>query len=115
MPMTVVVTRNAEGRVRGFLASCMLEVASGVYVSPSMTKAVRDRMWAVLEMWCVGARNDGAVLIWPDAASPGGQAIRNLGEPPLELRETSSVVLSRRELTEAELRSLITLVDGTPF
>ena len=33
MSMTVVVTRNVEGRYRGFLASVMLEVAPG-YTSP---------------------------------------------------------------------------------
>ncbi len=29
MPMTLVVTRNAPMRYRGFLASCMLELAAG--------------------------------------------------------------------------------------
>ena len=33
MPMTVVVTRDVEPRYRGFLASAMLEIAPGVYVS----------------------------------------------------------------------------------
>ena len=42
--MTVVVTRNVPGRYRGFLASCMLEVAPGVYTNPGMTRAVRERV-----------------------------------------------------------------------
>ena len=38
MPMTVVVTRDVEARYRGFLASVMLEVAPGVYVSPNLSR-----------------------------------------------------------------------------
>ena len=45
MPMTVIVTRNVEDRYRGFLASCMLEIAPGVYTGPRMTPGVRDRVW----------------------------------------------------------------------
>ena len=44
MSMTIVVTRNVEARVRGFLASTMLEIASGVYTAPTLTPAVRDRI-----------------------------------------------------------------------
>lgn len=115
MTMTVVVTRNAEGRVRGFLASTMLEIASGVYTSPTMTTAVRERVWAVLEKWEVGTRGDGAVITWPDANAPGGQAVRVLGEPPTELVATSSITLARRMLSERELRSLTTSDEPVPF
>ena len=115
MPMTVVVTRNAEGRVRGFLASTMLEVASGVYTSPNMTPAVRERIWAVLVKWDVGTRDDGAVMTWPDAQAPGGQVVRVLGEAPLELCEAPGVVLVRRPLSEVEISSLKIMLDAPPF
>lgn len=115
MPMTVVVTRNAEGRVRGFLASTMLELAAGVYTASNLTPAVRDRIWEVLEKWEVGTRNDGAVMIWPDARSAGGLVVRTLGEPPLELHETPSIVLTRRPLSEAELCSLTVMLTDPPF
>ena len=49
--MTVVVTRNVVDRFRGFLASCMLEVAPGVYTAPRMNAAVRNRVWLVMEEW----------------------------------------------------------------
>lgn len=110
MAMTIVVTRNVEGRVRGFLASTMLEIASGVYTAPKWTPAVRDRVWAVLVKWGVGQRDDSVVMTWPDAQSAGGQAIRVLGEVPMELCETSSVVLARRPLSDAEMRSLTSLL-----
>ena len=115
MPMTIVVTRNVESRVRGFLASTMLEIAAGVYTAPNLTPAVRDRLWAVLEKWAVGTHDDGAVMTWPDAQAPGGQVVRTLGEPPLELHETPSVVLARRPLSEAELGSLKIVLDEPPF
>jgi CRISPR-associated protein Cas2 len=115
MPMTIAVTRNAEGRVRGFLASTMLEIASGVYTSPNMTPAVRDRVWAVLVKWGVGSRNDGIVMTWPDAASAGGQQIRVLGEAPIDLVETPGIVLARRPLTEYENRSLTSDLEDPPF
>jgi len=51
VPMTVVVTRNVSGRTRGFLASCMLEVAPSVYCAPRMSKGVRDRVKSVLDDW----------------------------------------------------------------
>ena len=45
MPMTVVVTRDVEARYRGFLASAMLEIAPGVYVSPdSLIGRTRARL-----------------------------------------------------------------------
>ena len=115
MPMTIVVTRNVEGRVRGFLASTMLEIASGVFTAPNLTPAVRDRIWAVLEKWRVGTRDDGAVMTWPEAQAPGGQVVRTLGEPPLELHETPSVVLTRRPLSEAEISSLTIMLADPPF
>ncbi len=115
MAMTTVVTRNAEGRVRGFLASTMLEIAPGVYTSPNMTSAVRDRVWAVLEKWTVGTRDDGAIMTWPDVAAPGGQQIRVLGDAPIDLAETPGIVLARRPLSEDEIRSLTIEVEALPF
>ena len=48
MPMCVIVTRDVPARFRGFLASCMLEIAPGVYTQPDMSASVRERVWAVL-------------------------------------------------------------------
>ncbi|MBI4705398.1 MAG: type I-E CRISPR-associated endoribonuclease Cas2 [Deltaproteobacteria bacterium] len=115
MSMTVVVTRNAEGRVRGFLASAMLEIASGVFTSPKMSPAVRERIWAVLVKWRVGNRDDGAIMTWPDPGAPGGQVVQTLGEPPCALHETPSIVLARRPLTEADQRSLTIQLLAPPF
>ena len=37
MPMTVVVTRDVADRYRGFLASAMLEIGLGIFVSPELS------------------------------------------------------------------------------
>jgi len=115
MPMTVLVTRNVEERVRGFLTSTMLEIASGVYTSPNMSPAVRERIWAVLEKWGVGTRKDSAIMTWPSTPAPGGQEVKTLGEPPIDLAETPAIVLARRRLPEDEIRSLTAQVDPLPF
>jgi CRISPR-associated protein Cas2 len=95
--MTVVVTRNVPDRFRGFLASCMLELAPGVYTNPQMTSAIRDRVWAVCCEWAEAVPDDGGVLMtWQDRDSPGNQAVLMLGWPKKELMELNGVWLDRR-------------------
>ncbi len=96
MPMTVVVTRDVEPRYRGFLASALLEVAPGVYVSPNLSAGVRERIWSVIEDW-FGALGNGAIaIIWRDSTAGGGLALRHLGDPPKEIREADGVLLVKR-------------------
>jgi CRISPR-associated protein Cas2 len=96
--MTVVVTRNAPDRYRGFLASCMLELAPGVYTSPDMSQAVRDRVWAVCCEWAGALPADGGVLMtWREKQMPSGQAVLVLGWPRKELVELDGIWLDRSE------------------
>lgn len=98
--MTIVVTRNVPGRFRGFLASCMLEVAPGVYVAPQMTKAVRDRVWQVLLEWAALVPNDGGVLqLWRDESAPSGLAVRMLGWSRKEIIDHEGLWLTVGDLT----------------
>ncbi len=101
MPMTVVITREVSGRFRGFLASCMLEIAPGVYTSPGMTRAVRERVWDVLCDWHSHESTGCIVMTWPDASAPGEQAVLLLGEPPKELYEVDGLMLVRRDIAQA--------------
>jgi CRISPR-associated protein Cas2 len=102
--MTVVVTRNVPERFRGFLASCMLELAPGVYTSPAMSQAVRERVWSVCCEWAGALPDDGGVLMtWYDRGMPGGQAVTCLGWPRKELVELDGIWLDR-----ADRRSLAT-------
>jgi len=96
MSMTVVVTRNVSARVRGLLASVMLEVAPGVYSAPRISPAVRDRIWSVLADWFPNEREASIVLLWQEREMPGGQAMRTLGSPPVELIEVDGLLLTRR-------------------
>jgi CRISPR-associated protein Cas2 len=92
--MTVVVTRNAPGRYRGFLASCMLELAPGIYSSPRMNDAVRERVWAVCCEWAGALPDDGGVLMtWRDSREPSGQALRIVGWAKKEFVELDGMWL----------------------
>jgi len=95
MPMTVIVTRDVEPRYRGFLASAMLEVAPGVYVSPDLSAGVRERVWAVIEDWFTTLGNGAVAMIWRDRVA-GGLALRHLGDPPKEIRDADGVLLVKR-------------------
>lgn len=97
--MTVVVTRNVPERFRGFLSSCMLELAPGVYTSPYMTKGVRERVWAVCCEWAGLLPDDGGVLMtWDDKQMPGEQALLTLGWPRRDLVEADGLWLERADL-----------------
>ncbi len=102
MTMTVMVTRSASGRIRGFLASCMCEVAPGVYTSPRMTEAVRVRVWDVLLRWVPAEPDCSVVMTWPDRSQACGQSVLILGAPACELCLVDGFVLARRELPTSE-------------
>ncbi len=101
MPMTVVATVDLAPRFRGFLASCMLEIAPGVYTAPRMTRAVRERIWSVLEDWHGELGTGGIVMTWRDVRLPGGQGVSMLGLPPKDLQDADGIFLARRELLPA--------------
>jgi CRISPR-associated protein Cas2 len=71
--MTVVVTRDVEGRYRGFLGSCMLELAPGVYTAPRMTRGIRERVWRVVESWHGELGQGSIVMTWAEPGLPGGR------------------------------------------
>lgn len=96
MSMTVAVTRNVSARMRGFLASCMLQVAPGVYASPRMPRAVRERVERVLREWFAAEADASVVLLWADGSVPEGQGLCVLGSPPYTLVAYDGMVLSRK-------------------
>lgn len=106
MPMTVIVTRNVEARYRGFLASTMLEVAPGVYLSPNLSRGVRERIWAVLTKWYAHLDNGAIALIYADSAATGGLRLDYLGDPPKEIWDADGLLLVRAVPSEAETEDL---------
>lgn len=114
--MTIAVTRNTPGRFRGFLASCMLEIAPGVYVAPRMSRDVRERIWHILLRWAALIPEDGGiVLLWRDRKASSGLGLRMLGWPKKELVAYEGVWLAWRGLTAAhdvdELARLVQVSD----
>lgn len=96
MSMTVVVTRNVSNRVRGFLASSMLELAPGVYSSPRISPAVRERVWAVLSEWFPNEAEASIVMVWANTEMPGGQAVLTLGCPPIKIVEIDGLLTTHK-------------------
>lgn len=97
MPMTVIVTRDVAARFRGFLTSCMVEIAPGVYTSPTMTRGVRERVWTVLGEWFGEIGGGSIVMTWRDPQAPGRQGLLLLGEPAKTLVEYDGVFLVKRD------------------
>lgn|SRR5690606_11588510 len=96
MSMTMIVTRNVSARVRGFLASVMLELAPGVYSAPRVSPAVRQRVWRVLDDWFPNECEASITMIWQDRESPGGLAVLTLGTPPVQIVEVDGLLLAKR-------------------
>lgn len=96
MSMTVVVTRNVSDRVRGFLASSMLEMAPGVYSAPRISPAVRERVWRVLADWFLNEIEASIVMLWADPGVPSGQAVLTLGSPPIHLIEIDGLLTAHK-------------------
>lgn len=98
MSMTVLVTRNVADRIRGFLASTLLELGPGIYSAPRLSPAVRERIWDVVSEWFLLEHEASVVMVWADSQVPGGQNVRVLGIPPVELVEVDGLIVTRRPL-----------------
>ena len=98
MNLTIVVTRDVQGRYRGFLGSVMLELAPGLYVSPRMNKGVRERIWEVMTDWHAQLGQGSITMLWRDKAAPGHLRTRQLGMPAKDLVECDGLLLARREI-----------------
>ncbi len=97
MPMTVVVTRDVADRYRGFLASIMPEVATGVFTSPELSKGVRERIWTVLSDWWMTKPGGSIVMVWKDEQAAGRLGVASLGEPSRSLADIDGVLVTRRD------------------
>jgi len=119
MAMTIAVTRNTPNRFNGFLASCMHEIAPGVYAAPRMKKSVRERVWNVMMEWAELLPQDGGVvLFWKSRKAPSGLGIRMVGWPKKEMTDHEGLWLTVRDLTAAhdidELQELASRDEPAP-
>jgi len=105
MPMTLLVTRDVADRYRGFLASVMPEVAPGVYVSPELSKGVRERIWAVLTDWWTTLPGGSILMSWKDSATTSGLGLEVLGLPPVRLVDLDGLLVVHRDRAPKSPRS----------
>lgn len=112
--MTIIVTRNLPGRFHGFLASCLLEVAPGVYATPRLRKAVRERLWTVMSNWISEIPDDGGLLlVYPDKSAPSRIGMASLGWPKRDFIDLDGLWLAQSPLTAAnDLPELTALRDA---
>lgn len=96
MALWFVITRDVEMRYRGFRGSIELELAPGVYASPRMSKAVRERVWEVLSDWHSTLGSGSIIMTWRDKTAPAGLRVLTLGELPKSLVEHEGHLLVRR-------------------
>ncbi|MDR5807517.1 type I-E CRISPR-associated endoribonuclease Cas2e [Caballeronia sp. LZ019] len=101
MALVVVVTRDVADRFRGYLASVMLEVSTGVYVAPRMNKGVRERTWSVLAEWHRCEPRGSVAMVWRELDAVGGIGIAQLGAPVRELVDVDGMYLVRRAVGQA--------------
>lgn len=95
MALVTIVTRDVADRFRGFLSSVMLEVAPCTYVSPNMSKAVRERIWKVMTEWHAHVPTGSIVMIWRDREATGGVGLSHLGTPAKTLFELDGMWIAR--------------------
>lgn len=97
MPMTVVVTRNVAPRLRGFLASCMLEIGPGIYTAPVLSSGVRERIWCLCSEWFdeLHGSESSIIMTWQDAREPGGQGVLSIGVTPRSLKDHEGFLLGK--------------------
>ncbi len=96
MSLTVVVTCDVPGRFHGFLASAMVQVSTGLYISPQLNRDARDRMWAVLADWFSHTRQGTITMLWRDKSFPGSIAVNTLGTPRRNLVDIDGLLLTKR-------------------
>lgn len=95
MELVTIVTRDVADRVRGFLASVMLEVAPCTYISPRMNSGVRERTWQVVSDWHHSDPVGSLVMIWSEKNATGGIGLAHLGVPSKELIELDGMWVVR--------------------
>lgn len=93
--MTVIITRDVELRYRGFIASVMVEVAPGVYISPALSSGARARIWDILSKWYGELRNGSITLIWKDSSKKHGIGLKQVGVPPKDIYDHEGYLLVR--------------------
>ncbi len=89
--MMILVVERASPKIRGFLSSWCLQVATGVYVA-NLPHAIREKIWAQIEEWAPAEM--AAVLVWTRGDSEQGLRFLQRGTPRRRLVEVEGLVVS---------------------
>ena len=100
--MTVIITRDVELRYRGFVASVMVEVAPGVYISPALSSGARTRVWEILRSWHDELGNGSITMIWRDSSRKHGMGLEQVGTPPKNIYDHEGYLLVRSKFDHME-------------
>lgn len=79
--MITIITSNVPDRTNGYLSSIMLEVNPGVFVSPTMGRAVSEKTWEVVFGWWCENGSGNLLMIKTNKDLPGGMELRYAGLP----------------------------------
>ena len=63
---------------------------------PAHGRAVRTRMWHVLQNWWATLQKGAVVIVWRDVRAVGKLRLKTLGEPPKEIVDADGVLLVKR-------------------
>lgn len=89
--MLVIATENLPPKLRGYLSSWGLQVASGVYVA-NLPARTRDEIWETIVRW---SRPDTtAVMLWGTSTTEQGIDARSLGTPRRRVAEIEGLLVS---------------------
>ena len=89
--MLVIATENLPPKLRGYLSSWGLQIATGVYVA-NLPARTREEIWATVVRW---ARPEtSAILLWGTSSTEQGIAVRSLGSPRRCVQEIEGLLVS---------------------
>ena len=71
-----------------------------------MSRAVRERVWGVMEEWWQAEDEKAVLMTWPDTKLAGGQHVRTLGLPRQNLESHHGVFLACREIDDATMSQI---------
>ena len=94
----MIITRKVSDKIRGFLASSMLEIESGIYVSSLSSPVVRERIIGVLESWV--KMEEFVLIVFVDAKKPGGFSFKSFGKSDfstISIKEVDGLLLAFRK------------------
>jgi CRISPR-associated protein Cas2 len=89
--MLVIAVERAPPKVRGYLASWALQIATGVYVA-NLPARTRDEIWEYVVRWAT--RETTAVMLWNTMSNEQGLEIRIHGSPRRRVTRVEGLLMS---------------------